>query len=251
MGSMASTLLIPSLPALASQSQSLPNSSSMEMLKKIHPPRSDWYEEFYASAMNNSMKSYEVEIASYKSQLFSKLRGQAKEVVEIGIGTGPNLKYYVNGVGMRVFGVDPNRKMEKYARAAAETAGLSPSKFEFLQAVGEGLPLGDASVDAVIGTLVLCSVKDVDTTLKEVKRVLRPGGLYLFVEHVAAKEGTPLRFAQNILDPLQQLLADGCHLTRDTGRYIAEAGFSGVDSTITRILNASFINPHLYGTARK
>lgn len=251
LGTIGSTVLCPSLSALGSEHESLPNSSYTEMLKRIRPPRADWYEEFYASVMNNFTKSYEAEIASYKSQLFSKLMGEAKEVLEIGIGTGPNLKYYVTDASMHVFGIDPNKKMEKYARAAAEAAGLLPENFEFVQAVGECLPLGDASVDAVIGTLVLCSVRDVDWTLKEVKRVLRPGGLYLFVEHVAAKEGTPLRFVQNILDPLQQLLGDGCHLTRETGRYIAEAGFSGVDSSMTRISNASFVNPHLYGTARK
>jgi len=76
-----------------------------------------------------------VKIASYKSQLFSKLRGEANEVLEVGIGTGPNLKYYVTDASMHVFGIDPNRKMEKYARAAAQAAGLSPENFEFIQAV--------------------------------------------------------------------------------------------------------------------
>ncbi|KNA21732.1 hypothetical protein SOVF_040760 isoform B [Spinacia oleracea] len=220
------------------------------MLKKIHPPRPDWYEEFYASVLNNSMKEYESEVAVYKSQLFDKLRGQAKEVLEIGIGTGPNLKYYASDASM-VFGIDPNKKMEKYARGAADAAGLSPENFKFVQAVGEALPLDDASVDAVIGTLVLCSVKDVHETLQEVKRVLKPGGLYLFVEHVAAKDQTSQRLLQRILDPLQQLLADGCHLTRETGKYISEAGFSSVDSNTGYISSALFINPHLYGIAQK
>lgn len=243
---IASTVLQTSLPSLASEL----NSSSVDMLNRIHPPKSDWYEEFYASAMNDVMKAYEAEVASYKSQLFDKLRGQAKEVLEIGVGTGPNLKYYASSASM-VFGIDPNKKMEKYARGAAEAAGLSPENFKFLQAVGEALPLNDASVDAVVGTLVLCSVEDVNGTLQEVKRVLKPGGLYLFVEHVAAKDGTPLRFLQNLLDPLQQLLADGCHLTRETGSYISNAGFSSVDSSMTFISNAVFINPQLYGIAYK
>ncbi|XP_010683148.1 uncharacterized protein LOC104897881 isoform X3 [Beta vulgaris subsp. vulgaris] len=183
LGTIATNFLHPSLTSLALDT----NSSSMGMLEKVHPPRPDWYEEFYASVMNNGMKSYEEEIAGYKSKLFNELRGEAKEVLEIGVGTGPNLKYYSSNA-RTVFGIDPNRKMEKYARGAAEAAGLSPEKFKFMQAVGEALPLNDASVDAVIGTLVLCSVTDVHRTLQEVKRVLKPGGLYLFVEHVAADD---------------------------------------------------------------
>lgn len=74
-------------------------------------------------------------IAGYKSQLLANLRGKAEKILEIGIGTGPNLKYYADFPGIHVFGVDPNRKMEKYAQAAAETAGLPPSNFRFMQAV--------------------------------------------------------------------------------------------------------------------
>ncbi|GAB2234247.1 hypothetical protein Droror1_Dr00003491 [Drosera rotundifolia] len=253
-------------------------------LGKIHPSRPDWYEEFYAAAMNNSMKVYEAEvtdqlnpyayfhfygkfrstafslhvfldlvwqIASYKSKLFSAVRGKASEILEIGIGTGPNLKYYAGNGGMRVFGVDPNRKMEKYARAAAEDAGLPQENFEFLHAVGEDLPLANSSMDAVIGTLALCSVTDVKRTLGEVKRVLKPGGIYVFFEHVGAKDGTLLRVLQNILDPVQQFVADGCHLTRDTAKLIAEAEFSQVDGRMIFVSYASLINPHVYGTASK
>jgi hypothetical protein len=117
----------------------------------------------------------------------------------------------------------------------------------------------------------------------EVKRVLRPGGVYLFVEHVAAKgielnfmihwqdrklskssewddffcyccggaDGTVLRFLQSVLDPLQQTLADGCHLTRKTGMKISESGFSGVELSMASLSNAFFINPHIYGLASK
>ncbi|KAL0385826.1 UNVERIFIED_CONTAM: Methyltransferase-like protein 7A [Sesamum radiatum] len=235
-------------PAFASDKDSIPQ-DPMEVLNRIHPPRPDWYEEFYASAMDKTMKSYEAEIAGYKSQLFANLRGKADRILEIGIGTGPNIKYYANHSGINVVGVDPNRKMEKYAQAAAEAAGVPRSNFRFMQAVAEALPLGDASVDAVVGTLILCSVKDVDQTLQEVKRVLKPGGLYIFVEHVAAKDGTILRFAQGILDPLQQTVADGCHLTRNTATNIAGAGFASLDVNQAVLSSASLINPHVYGIA--
>ncbi|KAL9246371.1 hypothetical protein vseg_019915 [Gypsophila vaccaria] len=202
--------------------------------------------------MNKCKKAYECEIDKYKRDLFGQLKGQAKEILEIGIGTGPNLKYYAGDSGVRVIGVDPNPKMEKYAREAAEAAGLVPANFDFLHAVlGEILPVKDASVDADIGTLVLCSVKDVQRTRQEVKRVLKPGGLYVFIEHVAADDGTFLRLAQKIVNPMQKLVGDNCHLTRESGKYISEAGFSEVISSVATIPKAFVINPQFYGIARK
>ncbi|XP_026379332.1 uncharacterized protein LOC113273989 isoform X4 [Papaver somniferum] len=137
------------------------------MLNRVHPPKPDWYEEFFALVMEKGMASYEDEVAGYKEKLFSSLRGRkCKDVLELGIGTGPNLKYYAGDVGVHVYGVDPNKKMEKYAAAAALAAGLPSTNFYYTQAVGEALPANDASMDAVVGTLVLCSVKDVKATLK-------------------------------------------------------------------------------------
>ncbi|XP_022151259.1 methyltransferase-like protein 7A [Momordica charantia] len=241
----AATSLFPLCPSMASSDSS---SDYTAILNRVHPPKPDWYEDFYASVLANGMKPYEAEIADYKSQIFANLRGKAQKVLEIGIGAGPNLKCY-GDEGMRVYGMHPNKKMEKYAREAALNAGLPPENFEFKQAVGEAIPLPDASVDAVVGTLVLCSVMNVDMALKEVKRVLRPGGLYVFVEHVAAEEGTVLRLIQDVLDPLQQIVADGCHLTRRTGQDISKAGFSNVDLHMASFSNAAFINPQVYGVA--
>ncbi|KAF8399496.1 hypothetical protein HHK36_015362 [Tetracentron sinense] len=242
------------LPISSSNASDLPSNSKFyvqDMLNRIHPPRADWYEEFYAVTIDKSMKLYEAEVAGYKAKLFTSLRGKANKVLELGIGTGPNLKYYASDASVHVFGVDPNKKMEKYAQTAAVAAGLPLSNFNFIQAVGEALPLSDASMDAVIGTLVLCSVKDVNMTLEEVKRVLKPGGLYLFVEHVAAQDGTALRFLQGVLDPLQQTVSDGCHLTRETGKDISEAGFSDLDINMAFFSTLSLIGPHVYGIACK
>ncbi|KAK2969027.1 hypothetical protein RJ640_007892 [Escallonia rubra] len=260
--------------------------SMKTMLNRFHPKRPDWYEEFFASVMDTSMKAYEAElhpsfgkIAGYKLRLFGNLRGKANKILEIGIGTGPNLKYYTGDTNVNVIGIDPNRKMEKYAQAAALAAGLPLTNFNFIQAVAEALPLSDASVDAVVGTLVLCSVEDADMTLqgaakytcsscsscfiklfilafslaysREVKRVLKPGGDYVFVEHVAAKDGTVPRFVQGVLDPLQQTIADGCHLTRETGKTISAAGFTRVDINTANLSTASPIFPHVYGIASK
>ncbi|KAJ1423662.1 S-adenosyl-L-methionine-dependent methyltransferase [Sesbania bispinosa] len=239
------TTLFPIQPSRATNS----DSDYTDSLNKFHPPKPDWYQEFYAWVLNSAMKPYEAEVAQYKSQVFSNLKGKALKILEIGIGTGPNLSYYSNDSDVQVVGIDPNPKMEKYARSSAASAGLPPSNFEFIHAVGEAIPLSDASVDAVVGTLVLCSVKDVDMTLKEIRRVLRPGGLYVFVEHVAAKDGTFLKFLQRVLDPLQQTVSDGCHLSRETGNNICRAGFSNVELDTAFLSNAAFVNPHVYGIA--
>ncbi|XP_054809563.1 uncharacterized protein LOC129311345 [Prosopis cineraria] len=244
--SLAATLF-PIRPTTAA----VPRSNYTDILNEFRPPKPGWYEELYASILNTTTKSYEAEVSRCKLEIFSNFRDKAWKIVEIGIGTGANFSYYASNPDVEVVGIDPNQKMEKYARSSAESAGLPPSNFEFIHAVGEIMPLDDASVDAVVSTLVLCSVKDVSKTLQEIKRVLRPGGLFVFVEHVGAKEGTVLRFIQGFLDPLQQTLADGCHLCRDTGGFISEAGFSRVELNTASLKIAALINPFVYGLAYK
>nr|CAB3451065.1 unnamed protein product [Digitaria exilis] len=166
------------LPLLAPPSRAAPPIDPEVMLERVHPPRPDWYEEFYAVAMDQGMKSYEAEVA-------------------------------------------------------------------------EALPVEDNSMDVVIGTLVLCSVNNIDMSLREIKRVLKPGGLYLFIEHVAAPDGSLLRLVQGAFDPLQQFVADGCHLTRKTGENIRDVGFSSLSLDSVRLSNAYIISPHVYGVASK
>ncbi|XP_002985991.2 methyltransferase-like protein 7A isoform X1 [Selaginella moellendorffii] len=225
----------------------------LQTLRAVHPKRPDWYEEFYAQSIKCGMVAYEAEAAKYKEKLFESLRQRsaATTVLELGVGTGPNLKYYArSGSGMSVIGIDPNEKMEKYARAAAADAGLSNSQFKFIHAVGEQIPLATSTVDSVISTLVLCSVKDLNSTLQEVKRVLKPGATFYFLEHVAAQEGSSVRFWQNVLDPVQQFVADGCHLTRDTLSGIQSASFASVAAQRINISSAFLISPHVIGTAQ-
>ncbi|XP_043699118.1 methyltransferase-like protein 7B [Telopea speciosissima] len=221
------------------------------ILKRFHTPRPDWYEKLFALLLAKCLKAYEPEVAGYKAELFSRLRGRVNKVLELGIGTGPNLKYYAGDGDVHVYGVDPNKRMEKYATEAAVAAGLPRTNFNFIQMVGEALPVSDASMDAVIGTLVLCSVQDVNLALQEVKRVLKPGGLYIFIEHVAAQDRTALKFLQKLLDPLQQIVGDGCHLTRQTGKLISEAGFSDVDIKMASVSVCFLVKHHIYGIARK
>ncbi|KAL0664587.1 hypothetical protein Bca4012_101425 [Brassica carinata] len=189
--------------------------------------------------LNSTMQSYWDEIENFKNKVFDELTTKDEKVLEIGIGTGPNMRYFAaRNVNVTLLGLDPNPKMKKYARKAA---------------VGEAIPLEDGSVDAVVATLVLCTVSDVTQTLNEIKRVLRPGGSFIFLEHVAAEDGSLFRRLQKLLDPLQQILADGCHLTRNTRECILEAGFSG-GAEIETVSMYSFpwiTRPHIYGVAYK
>ena len=163
---------------------------------------------------------YERMVAERKRALLAGLKG---DILEIGPGAGPNLGYYPKEC--RWIGVEPNPFMHPYLRQAAERAGL---KIEIRTLLAEKLPSADRSIDAVVSTLVLCSVRDPEMVLGEVLRVLKPGGRFVFLEHVAAPEGTRLRKLQRFLRPVWKRVADGCHPDRETGPAIERAGFSDV-----------------------
>lgn len=208
----------------------------------------------FATCMENNMVEYEKRIEGRKRQLFSELSSEST-VVDIGIGTGPNIKYIPKGA--TVIGVEPNQFMWKYAKEKASARGVN---LQLVDGTGEHIPLPDNSCDFVITTLTLCSVKDQNAVIHEILRVLKPGGVHLFVEHVIASPSRPiLRFAQNILTPLQVREVDGCHLNRDTGKTLSSAthpGFSEVDydefDADFGSLNAiNLLRPHIAGYARK
>ena len=138
----------------------------------------------------------------------------------------------------------------RWHRAAAER-GWAPERLRWEAGVAEALPLADASADLVVATLVLCSVADVPRAAAEAARVLRPGGRLLFIEHTAARGAPFLRLKQAILDPLQQLLADGCHLCRDPLPAI-EAAFGGaVEAERLAVPGQGLIGPHVAGIATR
>ncbi|CAI7850933.1 unnamed protein product, partial [Closterium sp. NIES-54] len=179
-------------------------------------------------------------------------------LVEIGVGAGPNFRFYTqnslqtqSAPGFEVVGVDPNPSMQPYAEASAAAAGLAGNQFRFVQGVGEALPLDDGCADVVVCSLVLCSVADVRQCVSEIKRILKPGGSYYFLEHVAAPHGTALHLWQTILDPLQPLLYDGCHITRNPLPAIKLAGFAAVKAQEVVLPGLWLISPHVIGKAVK
>ena len=141
-------------------------------------------------------------------------------VLEVGIGSGLNLPLY--GPSVRsVIGLEPSRESLRMARDRAATAAVP---VELLEASAEAVPLDDASIDTVVTTWTLCTIADAPRALAELKRVLRPDGALLFVEHGRAPELRVARW-QDRLDPLWRRVAGGCHLNRKIDDLISGNGF--------------------------
>jgi ubiquinone/menaquinone biosynthesis C-methylase UbiE len=141
-------------------------------------------------------------------------------VLEIGIGSGLNLPLY--GPNVRsVVGLEPSPELMRMARERGRAASTS---IEFLEASAEAIPLGDRSVDAVVTTWTLCTIPNAAGALTEMRRVLKPDGALLFVEHGRAPEPSVARW-QDRLDPLWSRIAGGCHLNRKIDDLISASGF--------------------------
>lgn len=145
-------------------------------------------------------------------------------VVELGSGVGANLRYLQRG--STLIAVEPNPAMHGRLRRAAERHDVRLD-VRAVSAAATGLP--DASAEAVISSLVLCSVADPAEVLAEVRRVLRPGGRFVFVEHVAAPAGTALRRLQRWVRRPWGWCFEGCSCERDLASLIRSAGFATVD----------------------
>lgn len=157
-------------------------------------------------------------LADMRAQLLAPLTGT---VVEIGAGTGLNLAHYPPAVE-RIVACEPERLMADRLRERAASGG--ESRVEVVEAPGEALPLDDASADHAVSTLVLCTVDDVDRTVAELARVVRPGGTLAVIEHVASQH-TGWHRVQRLIEPAWKVVARGCRLTRDPLEALARHGF--------------------------
>jgi ubiquinone/menaquinone biosynthesis C-methylase UbiE len=186
----------------------------------------------HAHAVRGRFNAWLLEVLDgYQHRKYGALKremfgGLPRTVLELGAGDGANFRYLAPGT--RVIAIEPNMHMHRRLRARAARHGIH---VDVRVATAEALPLADGTVDAVISSLVLCTVPDPARALAEVRRVLRPGGRYWCIEHVAAPEGTVLAELQRALRRPWGWLFEGCETCRDTARLLREAGFASVEVT--------------------
>lgn len=169
-------------------------------------------------------------------------------ILEVGAGTGANFDFLPRG--SQVLALEPNTAMHERLHRRATEADVD---LELVVAPGESIPLDDGSVDTVICSLVLCTVGNPGAVLSEIERVLRPGGTFRFVEHVAAPHLSPRRWLQRALGRPWAWIFEGCRLCRDTGNAIAGAGFTSVHVERQRLRLSVFVpvNSAIHGIATK
>ena len=197
----------------------------------------------FNAAFFNLMEPYiEWNLRTHKRRLFGEL---PHAVVELGSGVGANLRYLP--AGSALVAIEPNPHMHQRLRAASQRAGVH---LELHDRAAERTGLPDHCADSVISSLVLCSVTNPAEVLAEIRRILRPGGTYRFVEHVAAPAGTPTRAVQRALRRPWAWTFEGCSCERDLESIIRAAGFARVDVEAYRLHTPVVpFNTQIAGTA--
>jgi ubiquinone/menaquinone biosynthesis C-methylase UbiE len=184
-------------------------------------------------------------MAEYRDRTLAGLSGR---VLEVGAGDGANFRHYPSGVS-HVVAVEPEPYLRARALERSETVGV---EVEVVDGVAEDLGFADGSFDAAVVTLTLCSVDDQGRALREIHRVLRPGGELRFFEHVRA-ESAPMRAVQRTLDAtVWPLVSGGCHTGRDTQAAIEATGFQITRLDALRFPDVRLNTPvtrHLLGVA--
>ena len=182
--------------------------------------------------------------AARRAHLLERAEGT---VVELGAGTGHNLSHYPDQVELVL--TEPHEPM---ARRLDKRLKRSERRGRVLRAPAEALPLPDDFADTVVSTLVLCTVADPAASLAEARRVLRPGGTLLFLEHVAAPEGNRLSDWQRRTHGFWCGFACGCHTNRDTEQAIRRAGFEIEELIVDELeFDVPLIRPLIWGRARR
>src|SRR6478672_3623452 len=201
------------------------------------------YGRFFAATYDRFLSRSERDcFAAHRAALLAQASG---DVIEIGGGTGANLTHYGPGVASLTV-TEPEQPMAK--RVQARIAEHAPEAL-FVRAPAEDLPFADDSFDTAVSTLVLCTVDDQPRSLRELRRVLRPGGQLLFMEHVRSDE-EKLAKLQDRMHGFNVRFAHGCHCNRPTVDTIKAAGFEVGDLEADTIKHAPpFVRPLVVGVA--
>jgi ubiquinone/menaquinone biosynthesis C-methylase UbiE len=170
----------------------------------------------------------------------------AGTVVEIGAGAGANIRYLP--AGTRLIAIEPNLRMHDRLRRRCQRAGIN---LTIVAGGAESIPLTDGSVDEVICSLVLCTVSDTDKVLAEVQRVLRPGGSFRFVEHVASPRRGLRRAVQRAIRRPWGWVFEGCNPGKDTVGMLQAAGFDALEVEHRKFRRSLFwpVNTAVWGIA--
>jgi ubiquinone/menaquinone biosynthesis C-methylase UbiE len=156
-------------------------------------------------------------LAAYRERV---VPGAAGRILEIGIGSGINLRYYGDRAE-HVIGLDPSAKLLAMSVETDRRSGLS---VELVKGSAEMIPIEDKTIDTVLTTWTLCSISDVNRALSEMRRVLKPNGRLLFVEHGLSPDDKVRRW-QDWLTPVWKCVAGGCHLNRAIRHLVEDSGF--------------------------
>ncbi|MBX6322479.1 MAG: class I SAM-dependent methyltransferase [Rhodospirillaceae bacterium] len=158
------------------------------------------------------------DLTPYRARVVAAARGR---VLEVGVGGGLNLAHY-GAAAERIIGLDPAARLLVRAAARRDRA---PAPVDLVLASAEAIPLESGSIDCIVMTWTLCSVPEPLAAVREMRRVLRPDGRLLFVEHGRAPDPGVSRW-QDRLTPLWRRFAGGCHLNRRIDALLAEGGFA-------------------------
>ncbi|PLX81243.1 MAG: SAM-dependent methyltransferase [Desulfuromonas sp.] len=184
-------------------------------------------------------------LGAWRQELLSGLDGN---VLEVGAGTGVNLDHYPAGISELVL-TEPDRHMR--ARLSPKLVNL-PIPHRVIDTAAEQLPFADASFDAAVVTLVLCSVNHPEKSLDELYRILKPGGKLVLLEHVVDPDSLTVKRWQHRIEPLWKCCAGNCHLTRDTLSALQVAGFDTENIRRDRMRGApALFAPLILGIAEK
>jgi len=197
--------------------------------------RESWYTRIFARVYDPVMRKMEERVLSrYRRRLLGNLHGN---VLEIGAGTGINFKYYPKAC--RVVASEPSAQMLRFASDRALASDVM-AEITFIQAgVGSSeleKTVPEQGFDAIVCTLVLCTIPDPLAAVRSFKRWLKPGGKLIVLEHVHTN-AQPRKTVHELINPAWKVLAEGCHLTRDTPSLLRNEGFFPVEEErFTKVL---------------